>query len=221
MSDILQLRNEDTLSKEKIKGIKVITIPNQDYIYYGSYIYAAQPYPNDIDLIQNIQLCKDGCNRDFASLKAKKMIQQLIKKINNSKDTYLGDVKLGGDFKIFEYMLNNKTWFNYNDFDVKQGKVDIKNIYQEQLITKTSYDEIMKKFKILENKKEKSIFYELSELLRNLIILRWTGKELPGIRRDQQRWQRQQPRRRPRAYARIRQWFCCRFRLFLESISRR
>src|SRR5271154_628034 len=103
---IFDRRNVDKfVTRDQIKGIQMISGPkgpdDDGFSLYGSYLYRAQPWPSDIDGTQQYTFCKKyPCSRSEAEKKLINLLQEVINKILNSKDFFLGDIKVGVDTEI-------------------------------------------------------------------------------------------------------------------------
>lgn len=98
-------KSKRVITQDQKKAIRITTLPKDkaedEFIIYGSYNYASQTWPSDIDGTELFTFCKDyPCNREKAEQLGVKVIQDLVKQIGSSKNVWLGDVKIGVDMEI-------------------------------------------------------------------------------------------------------------------------
>ena len=164
---ILNLRNPKSYSKSVRKVIDLITIENDVYPV-GSQKYKIHGYPSDIDLFEEIKVC---CDLSDTINYVSKHIKKIAKKIKSTDKVYLGDFKAGIDDRFNNNIgwinLNNKlVGFNpkeistmlkeYRDFGEYVTISSIKELeYIDNPIFENFFNELRKKYIILEDKKVK------------------------------------------------------------------
>jgi hypothetical protein len=161
--------------------IKIITGNSKDVIPFGSWTYRSQQFPSDVDLISIEEKC---CSKEEATKKFVKRIQNIVRKINKTKNVYLGDIKAGIDhvFKIdigqiIYDNLGKATIINY-DPSIIRGFIS--EWAKLKLITIKEKNEILK---LVTNKISIISFEKLYEMLREKWLLRWSSAEiLKGVK---------------------------------------
>lgn len=220
---------QQVLTKDQLYGIKIISGPSiegdKKFRVYGSYAYGSQAYPSDIDGTQTYEFCvnkKKGCSIGEVQKITVKILQETVKKIIETPNVYLGDIKIGVDTEItnaiieiqskaykdtidvqwYEYLekknmkdpgiglneedkltedqvpqlLINKYTINYPSYE---ALLIWKKLHDEGIISKESYAEINKLIPgKLKGKEGMEIFFNYCEFIRQLMTLRWTGKEV-------------------------------------------
>jgi len=161
--------------------IKIITGNSKSIIPFGSWTYRSQQFPSDVDLISIEEKC---CSKEEATKKFVKRIQNIVKKINDTKGVYLGDIKAGIDhvFKvdigqIIYDNLGNATIINYDPEIIRGFIMEWSKL---KLITTKEKNEILK---LVTKKISQESFEKLYEMLREKWLLRWSSDEiLKGVK---------------------------------------
>lgn len=154
------------------KAIKLLANKEKEIIPFGSFMLRAQKYPADIDLAEEIKICK---SKEDTIKEMKKIIDKIIKRIKNQRGIYLGDVKIGLD-KVFMNInigkLKNGEIYDYN-YNYLINKIE--ELYDKNYITEEEYDELEE---LIKEKPKVEDINKLSEYIRNKYILRWKENEL-------------------------------------------
>jgi len=188
---VTRKKRKDMMTDDFFKAVRLISY-NPDHVrFYGSATFRAQPYPGDIDLYEKIRLCyKNPCDRRQALQSASTLIQALVYKIIKTPGVYLGDVKICHDRIIFT-IVSRKYWgvagpnkrnnaLQVNFFDSKKVHNDLKFMLDQKLIDLKTYEALKK---LAKPHITIGDFLNMKEILRNIVILRWTTNEiLDGIK---------------------------------------
>ncbi len=188
LESYLEIKSLDSYPKDVLDEIYLLTI-NEKFPAepFGSYIYRAQKYPGDIDLIENIQ--PSASIEDIIN----QFIKQLIKKIKQIKKErihYFSEFKAGEDLRYNidigtlvdgKYSYTDDLWEKLSDLKkidllnedeinlIRMGFENpnfsgsdtydiIKKILRERKILRWSETEVLKKKKILPGGKIVSLF---------------------------------------------------------------
>jgi hypothetical protein len=147
------------LSKQQIHGIKVISGPKVEdegekgFRVFGSYVYRGQPLPGDIDGTQVYEFGsnkKGGASQEEAVKETIIILKETVKKILNTKDSYLGDIKIGVDpeiERIIIYLIDV-----INDYAFNEGPIT--EFIDVTLVSEGFVDELKKIKKIAEQMRE-------------------------------------------------------------------
>ncbi len=170
VNSILQSNKKDSFPESVKNAIKLLSFVYDNSAPYGSYIYRAQPYPSDVDVMERVIEC---CGKKSAINKIIEHFRQIIKGIKKKKDVYFGDIKAGLDMIFFDiYAVYIKK------FKPKSLKPIIKELYNKKYIDKEIYNDIKK---ILDKKQYSNDDVEdLKNIFRELYIIRWKPDEILG-----------------------------------------
>jgi hypothetical protein len=181
---------KEGLTKDTQRAIKLIAYDPEEIRVYGSFNYRAQAFPGDLDLVESVILCPKGCSKETALHHFKKVIQEVIRKISNTKDVFIGDIKLCIDNDI--YSLTSRDYWgtvspdvteitNFRPVEVRR---DLKHMGDAGWIPTQKVKELLNLvgFAGETSSHEEHISFEkyalLVEEMRNLTVLRWTPKEI-------------------------------------------
>jgi hypothetical protein len=140
-------------------------IKDQDDIQiYGSYTWLSQPYPSDVDMMQEVKKC---CTNEKVYIKMEDIINSVVKDVNRINTIYLTEAKIGIDNRYFD--LINKEGFI--DHDILEKALEFKN---NKLLTDEEYGIIKDNYPI----KNYANDYNIYTILRNRWVLRWGINDL-------------------------------------------
>lgn len=151
--------------------IRLLSINYDGSKPFGSFSYKDQKYPSDIDLIEVVRDC---CTKDKVVNLVEGAIKNMVKLINKSDDTYLGDVKAGIDQP---YNIDIGTFINDKLEGYNMDKI-IQQIIQLNKKKLLSDEETTKMLLLVKHRPTYDEFQELFNMLRKHFIIRWTDKEL-------------------------------------------
>lgn len=182
-SKITDLKTKDDYTKSAKKALAIIAINPEDIHPYGSASYKAQPYPGDLDASEIIGVC---CSKEKAINELEKGLIDVVENIEDTPGYYLGDIKLGLDL-IFNINIGQFVDGILYDYDSIEIRRHINDLFINGYLTEKEAEDLLFFVKNNITQDEHDI---LSELIRNLIIVRWTGDDiingyviLPGNRK--------------------------------------
>jgi hypothetical protein len=165
--------SQKEMNSDVFKAVELISHDPKNFRIYGSYAFAAQPYPADIDGFELINLC-DNCDYNEALVSGAYITREIIKKIVNSPDAYLGDVKFCTDTAVLKGLDERRKNKKYDEqITVEDFNKIIDDLIKNKYITISEYDELKKLNTGKSNDKD-----ALYEFFRNKGLLRWKGEEL-------------------------------------------
>lgn len=164
----IQKKNLDDLSENVKKAKQTISKDPKKSSIFGSYVYRGQTYPSDIDIHEVLE---SNISKEDAYNKMANALKTLVRRIQNQKGSYVGDIKAGIDER-----------FILDPNDEKFGSI-IEDWYNNGLIDK-------KEMNLLEQLYVNHDINLLEEELRQLQVIRWKADEvlqgykiLPGNKR--------------------------------------
>lgn len=182
LKEYIKVKSPNSYSDELLKNIKMISFyPDGIATPFGSFIYAMQKYPGDVDLIQDFAEC---CDADHVVDLFIKQLHRVTRDILAAREHYFSEFKAGLDYdydydigplKNGKWLVNEKLYshvidmyavdlFNENEtatilyileselFDA-DGYDLVNNIFRNRRILRWSADEILKGEKIVNDKK--------------------------------------------------------------------
>ena len=176
LNKIIQKKPKESLGKDTKNIMAVIAMNYDNLVPFGSWTYKSQLYPGDIDLIEEDSKC---CNKEDALKFFVKSIQRIVKKIKNTRKVYLGDIKAGIDYR-FKLNIGKVKYTGFNQgniigYNYLKTKDEVKNLYNNKLLSKQEFAEINKLVKPNLTVEE---FETLYDLLRDKWLLRWSYNEI-------------------------------------------
>src|SRR5579872_2084818 len=179
---ILQTIPYDSYPENVNNAIKLVSYSHNNALPFGSFIYKAQPFPGDIDVIERVEEC---CSEKDAIKKIKKHFQQIIRNIKKHKNIIISEIKLGLEKWFFSialrsFLIGEKGQDNFKKFKPKLLKQDLFESLKKGYISKEIFDEFEKILHktLTKEKITLSDYYNLKNMIRELYILRWTGDEI-------------------------------------------
>ena len=162
------------------RALKKITANINNISPFGSWIYKAQLYPGDIDLIEleEISGTKEEAIRKFVN-----MTKSIVKKIVSSDgEYYIGDIKAGIDSR---YLLDI-GYIKYTsmgegsivDFNIEKILTKSDTLRVNKLLAEEEYKNIIDKVELVVKTKSLKDHEELHDFLREFWLLRWTPEEI-------------------------------------------
>lgn len=176
LANNIALRPIDSFPKEVIKNAKLVSISDQPLTYdldksavpFGSATYRAQKYPGDVDIHEKVI----GTNVDEVVEEFAKIMKERIRKINSLKDHWITEIKAGID-KRFDFPIGKLLSNNWQPTPEQLN--NICGVYKFlKVAEKAELTRILRKGNYL-GAEDYSI---VSEMLRNLKVLRWSGPEV-------------------------------------------
>lgn len=171
--DLSKKINKKAYTNEQKNAINNVSLQKNKNNVFGSFSYEKSKYPSDIDTAEYVNI--------FGSkLKAieytKYLFINLINKIKNNENIFLGDVKLGID-KVFDIPIGYLENGMIKDYNYDFLNEVFNEYYNNGFLTKEEYEEF-KKYILPNQDITIEDFNVLNELLRNKIILRWNENEI-------------------------------------------
>lgn len=172
--DILQLRKEESLTPDMRDVIHMLTIDavNPPRIV-GSFRYKIHEYPSDMDLFEAVSTC---CSIETGSKSVVANIQDMIRRIQKRRFTYMSDFKAGVDKRyevdIGTYHAKKQKLEGYDQYRIVES---IANLYTQKLLDKREAAEMIRLVRAKPNAYQHHV---LEEALRKRYVLRWTEKEI-------------------------------------------
>lgn len=164
-------------TNEMARNIKLINVgEDKDIVPFGSATYRIQPYPADLDLIENYyrDVSKEELIKDFA-----KRIKKTIKNISEKRLHYISEVKIGIDTRYYFNIgkLENGIYWPY--IDSIRYNTDI--LYKNNLLDDNEVKIILglvEKAVKHNNRLDQNEYDIMHNLFRNHYILRWSEDEI-------------------------------------------
>jgi hypothetical protein len=137
----------------------------------GSYKYAIHEYPNDIDLFEYYQGC---CGFEEVRAKVIQRFKDIIRDIDQSDLTYLGDFKAGMDkrFDINIGKMHGSRIFGYHPDQIRD---DIRKLFDDKLLTD---DEVTLWLRHVVNEPSVDEYIDLRDLVHDKCVVRWTPQDV-------------------------------------------
>ena len=192
INDILKVVNPKSYP-EAVQDIKKdISIDNDASKYFGSFTYKSQPYPSDIDLVEEVEYYDKKQSQDYAVNQFIKDIKQIIRRVLKNNNLIFSEFKAGKDYRYdpFGYKLADGHGDIYHEQENIIGKVQnhrvekykykemqqfAQNLHTQKLITDQEYETLKQNIK---PKITIPQFENIYFLLRQYLIIRWTPKEI-------------------------------------------
>ena len=174
---------KEGLTKDTQRAIKLVAYDPEEIRVYGSFNYRAQAFPGDLDLVESVVLCPKGCSKETAIHHFKKVIQEIVRKISNTKDVYVGDIKLCVDPDIYAitrqhyWGARSENVTSIEDFSSSKVSHDIESMRDKGWIPGDKAKELLG----LARKGDHISLHDYAQLveeMRNLTVLRWTVSEI-------------------------------------------
>jgi hypothetical protein len=158
--NLISRKLHSSYSKPILDAINLV-IFDEDTYPVGSFSFKSQLYPSDIDLNEKVNVTKKYKDIIYGDPyeNAVSTMQDIVKNITNSGNSFLGDFKAGLDDVYFIDI--NKSIKNIKDY--------IKVLHDEKYLNTTEYNEVI----LLLKDKDK-----LFEFFRNKYVLRWSLDEI-------------------------------------------
>jgi hypothetical protein len=168
--NFLELRTKKDMSKDEKKIIDLITI-KKDILPVGSFRFKAHQYPGDIDIMEKFEKC---CTLNDVRFSFMRQIQEIIKKINETKNIFLGDFKAGYDQR-YDVYIGKIIDGEIIDYQKEIAEREIENLKNQDLIDESEYIKMMNLITVVPSLED---FSKLYNMLRDKYLLRWNEKEI-------------------------------------------
>jgi hypothetical protein len=157
------------ISKD-IRNIVRLVTAEPGIIPVGTFRYSVFPYPNDIDIFEDLQGC---CEFTTAKLTAAQRIQIIIKQVMRTHKILFVEFKAGYDlrFKIYTGVVNSQI----EDYNPALIRRDLENLYTANLLSEAEYSNLSGL--VFDSPTIGSVI-ALNEALRGYWVLRWTQEEV-------------------------------------------
>ena len=196
---VLETKPRSAYPKEVNEAIKLISINESDSTPFGSYIYKAQPYANDIDVIEEVRTdVKKITEKDKHEI-AKRMtkhIQNIVREVKKIKGAYIADFKAGVRNTVLNYLISDKfipACITQKDYEKYINTEKFKNyvahvnseLYAENLISDQENDRVES---LIKNYITPEDHEEIYKIFRKALIIRWTPEEILKGRKQHERF---------------------------------
>lgn len=166
-NDVLAMRQN--ISRD-IQNIVRLVTAEPGIIPVGTFRYSVFPYPNDIDIFEDLEGC---CEFSTAKLTSARRIQIIVKQVIRTQKILFVEFKAGYDlrYKIYTGTVNSQI----EDYNPGLIRRDLENLYTADLLTTAEYDNLSSLVldsPIIEN------VMALNEELRKYWVLRWNQDEI-------------------------------------------
>lgn len=150
--DIYRQRDMDGLSNDTQDIIRLITFSDSiDPV--GSFKYKAHKYPGDIDIFEPVKIC---CTKATATRKIVAELQQIARRVKQSKTVFWGDFKAGLDLA-----LKPESGQSIESYRQRTGMSPVEADYpdsaREFFIVRWTEDEVLRGWKQLKSGLELSL----------------------------------------------------------------
>lgn len=170
-----QQKSPLSYSKELVKNVAMISFypegaPKEMAQIFGSFMYAIQKYPGDVDLLQKFNGC---CSEEEVINQFIHELQRIVRNIVGTKEHYMSEFKAGIDYDYdFDIgPIHNGKWIPSQEL-----KHRIIFMYDRKLFDN---EEASTMLYILDKKMFNGNGYDIVyNIFRNRRLLRWSAKEI-------------------------------------------
>lgn len=166
----LQERTPEDYSPEVREIVDLITV-QEDILPVGSAKFSVHKYPSDVDIFEKIEGC---CTVNEVRFAVANQIQQIVQRILQTDDIFIGDFKAGYDTR-YDVYLGEEIDGQIVDYDPAIAHREIDNLYDQGLFTDQEFAEINNLIVDDPNIEE---FTKLNDKVRSYYTLRWSTDEI-------------------------------------------
>lgn len=164
--ELTKVKPKSSLNQDQLKAIQLVEGVKNKAQPFGSFIFKAQTYPSDLDVIELVEAC---CTKIDVINKMNKIFKNIIKKIKNKRGYYYSEIKAGID-EIYNFLP-----IKFKDYDFEYIRSYIHDLKNNELLTD---DETIILDKLIKKNISKDDFDKLKEFFRKKYTLRWTQQEV-------------------------------------------
>jgi len=182
----------DSYAPNVLQNVKMLSLVEGRAIPMGSYTFAFQKYPGDIDLIETFYGC---CTIDEVNKKFARKFKSIVRNIVEKREHYMTEAKVGID-EIYKLGANYLGYLSNGNYIITEQNIGnllrrSEKMFRKRLLNEEEIGMIRKlSEKILSGDKKTEYYDILYNLFRERYILRWSDieileevKKLPGGRK--------------------------------------
>ncbi|AYV87249.1 MAG: hypothetical protein Sylvanvirus43_5 [Sylvanvirus sp.] len=179
---VLHKKHRNEYFPDTLNIVEIVLVKPGKTLPVGSARSIVHKYPSDIDIMERVTDC---CTLNSVRLDFMRALQAIILQIQQSSSVFLADFKAGFDtryqFYIGEVDISDTYVTDYNASIIQN---EINNLKQQTLLTNDEYQTLCKLNETMNEDPTVATFYEISDYLRTLYVVRWTAQEiLQGYKR--------------------------------------
>lgn len=163
--DLIEKKSFNSFNIDQVKAIKTISGNVKDSVPFGSFIFRAQYFPGDIDVIEFVNNCDNNkvCkSKKELILKVWYYLIDIIKKTDSMSNYFFSESKIGFDYRF--YFTSDDPKFIYK----------VNNLKNNKLLDINEFNSLINLYKHL----TKDNVDIINEFLRMKYTLRWTKDEI-------------------------------------------
>jgi hypothetical protein len=163
--DLIEKKSPNSFNIDQKKAIKIISGDINNSLPFGSFIFRAQYFPGDIDVIELVNVCDSNkvckSKKDLIN-KVWRYLIDIIQRADSNKHYYFSEAKIGFDHR-FLFTASDSQFIN-----------KVNSLYQNKLLDIKEFDSLIRLHKHL----NKDNIDTINEFLRMKYTLRWTKDEI-------------------------------------------
>lgn len=170
--DLIEKKSPDSFNLDQKNAIKTISGNVNNSVPFGSFIFRAQYFPGDIDVIEFVNVCNDnqtfcGSTKDLI-IKVWQILISIIQKIETNKNYYYSESKIGKDHRF------------HIDVDDPFFIDRVKSLHDNKLLKNDEFSLIMKLYGDGTKKNSLSELDKdtINEFFRLKYTLRWSAIDI-------------------------------------------
>lgn len=160
---LIEQKDPKSYTNDINKAIKLISLNSKVAVPFGSFIFKAQSYPSDIDVIEIVSDC---CSEKKVIEKMYNVLIELVNRIDRQRNYFYSEVKAGKDNRY--NIIDSKYDYDYVTEQINE-------LYKNKLLTSDDINELKKIVKPNINSDD---FDKLKEFFRLKSTIRWKRDEV-------------------------------------------
>ncbi len=180
--DLLEIKDPMSYTNDIKKAIKLVSVDPSKSSAFGSFIFKAQSYPSDIDVIESVSDC---CSETKVIENMYNIMLDLVDRVNRAPGYFMSEIKAGKDL-VYNVDVGQRVRNSFKGYDYEHVKDSVNNLIQNKLLNSNDIAEL----KLLVRPQiDIDQFDKLKEFFRLKSTIRWTSEDvmngykmLPGKR---------------------------------------
>jgi hypothetical protein len=168
---LIEQKDPTSYTNDIKRAINLVSIDSNNAVPFGSFIFKAQSYPSDIDVIESVSDC---CSEKKVFEKMYNILHELINRIDKTKNYFFSEIKAGRDDR-FNINIGEREGKFIMNYDYEYILTQIDDLFKHGLLSK---DELRRLQQIVTPQIDNDNFDELKEFFRLKSTIRWSRDEI-------------------------------------------
>lgn len=169
--DLMEIKDPKSYTSDIRKAINLVSVNPKESSAFGSFIFKAQSYPSDIDVIESISDC---CSEKKVIEKMYNILLDLVDRVSKTSGYFMSEIKAGKD-NVYNVDVGKRVRNSFVGYDYEHVSDSVNSLIDSKLLDSSDVAVLSKLVLPTINIDQ---FDELKEFFRLKSTVRWTSEEI-------------------------------------------